>query len=77
MKGSFRDKYPGAPKPDDSNWKVCNTCGERKPLVHYARNKTSKGGFMAKCKACAKKALSPAVAAKHKRYLDNKKESFE
>lgn len=36
--------------------KACSKCGAVKPLTEFRRQKTGKGGLMARCKACALKA---------------------
>jgi len=45
--------------------KLCDACGETKPLSEFHKNKAKKDGVQLKCKCCAK--LYSAV-----RYIENK-----
>lgn len=53
--------------------KVCNKCGEEKPICEFSKNKTSKDGVQRKCKACAKKYREE----NHQKLLKKKKEHYE
>jgi hypothetical protein len=62
------------------NMKTCNTCGNQFPLTaeHFYRNKSSKDGFISKCKTC-KNTINKNYVEKtnyHKNYYENNKEKL-
>ena len=49
-----------------TEWRVCNECKERKPLLSFYRQTSCRGGYNPKCKACVRLAVAK-YKAKEKR----------
>lgn len=53
--------------------KVCNTCGQNKPLSEYYKNSWTKSGYRGDCKSCNKIKVSKWVDSNLERKLKNNK----
>jgi len=55
----------------DVKSRICTNCGERKPLIHFGRNKVGKYGRQAQCKECMKRYYQASKGRYRQRNLLN------